>query len=370
MKTSFAYFCLSIAALLMPASIVRSQDYRYPGLIDANREAQVRQVGDGAEAVSLVDVQSADFSAPRFEVTSAFVYLKPGSGNLEYGTLVSPLPPLSPHWENQAIDPSYSPAFNLGARYLVPETGNDLRTSWTHLNSTDAASFAGTVLQFAGPQYLIGPGGNAYNLGAGNVNFRYDTVNFEASHMFRAGSLFQLRVHGGVQYASINQRITGAFSDFTGTYTQTNLTDSKFSGAGPRVGVNAQFNTGRLQFIGDLAISAIVGTQHLALDINTVSPTIPGGNPQTFTSPDATQVVPGLDTRLGTAYAAPLFGGVFKVEIGYQAAVYMNAINSYSLTQVTTPPTIQAIGVFMATQQHVQSNFFAHGPYVSTSFAF
>jgi hypothetical protein len=289
---------------------------------------------------------------------------------MEYGTLVSPLPPLSPHWENQAIDPNFGPAFNLGARYMVLETGNDLRTSWTHLNSTDAASFAGTVLQFAGPQYLIGPGGNAYNLGAGNVNFRYDTVNFEAGQMFRTGSPFQVRVHGGVQYASINQRITGAFSDFTGSFTQTNLTDSKFSGAGPRLGVNAQFNGRHFQFIGDMAVCALIGTQHLGLDINTVSPTFPGGNPQTFSSPDATQVMPGLDSRLGTAFSLPLGSGILKIEIGYQAAVYLNAINSYSLTQVTTTPAIQAIGVFMATQQQLQSNFFAHGPYVSTSWAF
>jgi len=176
------YIFAMTTLVLTPSGAARANDGRYSGLPDSNREAYSRQTGEEAEAVSLVDVQYSSYDAPRFEFTSAFVYLKPGSGSLEYGTLVSPLPPLSPHWENQTMDPNYGSAFSLGARYMVPETGNDLRTSWTHLNSTDAASFAGTALQFAGPQYLIGPGGNAYNLGAGNVNFRYDTVNFEAGH--------------------------------------------------------------------------------------------------------------------------------------------------------------------------------------------
>lgn len=370
MKTSFVHIITVIAALLIPSAIVRAQNFQYPGLSDGNSEAYPRQVGDEAEAVSLVEVQSTYADAPRFEFTSAFLYLKPGSGSLEYGTLVSPLPPLSPHWENQAIDPDFSPAFQFGTRYMVPETGNDLRTSWTHLNSTDSASFVGAPDQFAGPSYLIGPGGNAYNVGSGSVNFRFDTVNFEAGHMWRAGRPFQVRVFGGVQYASIDQTITGTFHDYAGTFRQTNVTDSTFSGAGPRLGVNAQFNGRYFQFVGDMAVCALIGNQHLSQKFNTISPTIPGGNPQTFTSPDATQVVPGLDSRLGSAYSLPLGRGIFKVEAGYQAAVYVNAINSYSLTQVTTPPNIQAIGVFYATAQHQQNNFFAHGPYLSASWAF
>jgi hypothetical protein len=360
MRTSWAFILIVVAASLVPAASIHAQEFQYPGLTDR----------DAAEAVSLFEVQSISADPPRFEFSSALIYLKPGSGSLEYGTLVSPLPPLSPHWENQAIDPNFSPAFNIGARYMVPETGNDLRTSWTHLDSTDGASFVGAPDQFAGPSYLIGPGGNAFNIGVGSVNFRYDAVNFEAGHLWRAGQPFQVRVFGGVQYASIDQTITGVFSNYSGSDRQTNVTDSSFTGAGPRLGVNAQFNGRRFQFIGDMAVCALIGTQHLAQKYNTVSPTIPTGNPQTFTSPDATQVVPGLDSKLGTSYSLPIGRGIFKIEAGYQAAIYMNAINSYSLTQVTTTPTIQATGVFMATAQHLQNNFFAHGPYLSTSWAF
>src|SRR6185503_5391712 len=123
-----------------------------------------------------------------------------------------------------------------------------------------------------------------------------------------------------------------------GDNTQSNTTSSKFTGAGPRIGISARFNRPTFQFFGDFAAIALIGTQQLRTDFNTVSSTFPGGNPQSFTSPNATQVVPGLDTRLGGAYSFQLGRGICKIEAGYMAVAYINAINSYSLTQVATPP--------------------------------
>jgi hypothetical protein len=72
---------------------------------------------------------------------------------------------------------------------------------------------------------------------------------------------------------------------------------------------------------------------------------------------------------LATAYTFPLTTyGLFKFEIGYQAAVYFNAISQYSLTQVTT--TLPPVGVFLATEQHSQSNFTDQGPYLTGSWLF
>jgi len=65
-----------------------------------------------------------------------------------------------------------------------------------------------------------------------------------------------------------------------------------------------------------------------------------------------------------------LRSGIFKIEAGYQAAIYVGAVNSYSLGQVTTPLQIQDAGIFFATAQHEQSNFFAHSPYLSSTFSF
>src|ERR1700686_5165791 len=42
-----------------------------------------------------------------FEVSGSLLYLQPGSGNLEYATLVTPLPLPTPNWSNQAISPGF-----------------------------------------------------------------------------------------------------------------------------------------------------------------------------------------------------------------------------------------------------------------------
>ena len=370
MKTSLVYSLTTIAALLMPSVLVRADNFQYPGLNDLNALFELPPVLEQAKSVRLVEVADAPYSNSRREFFASFLLLKPGSGNLEYGTLVYPLPVLTPHWENQAINPNYSPAFNIGAAYFISDTYNDLRTSWTHLDTTDSASFVGGNNNFAGPPYLIGPGANAYNFGSGSVNFRYDAVNFEAGHLFRAGRPFQVRVLGGVQYVSITQNMTGTFSSDSSINSQTYTTNSSFSGAGPRVGVNTQFSGRYFQFVGDMAAVALIGTQELNQTFNTVSPNFPGGNPQSFSSPNGTQVVPGLDSKLGGSYSFPFRRGIFKIEAGYQAAIYIGAVNSYSLGQVTTPLQMQDAGVFFATAQHEQSNFFAHGPYLSSTFSF
>jgi hypothetical protein len=65
-------------------------------------------------------------NAPRFEVWGTLSFLQPGAGNLEYGTLTNPLPPVTPHWQNQSLRPDFTPSFTLGARYMANES-NDIQ---------------------------------------------------------------------------------------------------------------------------------------------------------------------------------------------------------------------------------------------------
>ena len=59
-----------------------------------------------AEQAEFHDGQPAARWRPRFEGSAAFLYLQPGGGNLQYGTLVTPLPLPSPNWANQSLEPS------------------------------------------------------------------------------------------------------------------------------------------------------------------------------------------------------------------------------------------------------------------------
>lgn len=309
-------------------------------------------------------------NAPRFEISGSLLYLQPGAGDLEYGTLVTPFPIATPTWANQSLTPKFSPAFRLGARYLA-DPSDDIALSWTHLNSTTNGAFAGTPTQMVGPLFLIGPEANDYKNAQGTVKFAYDSVKLDGGHTFCAECPFQLRAFGGVEFARIGQNLGGSFLDPDGSASMSYNTPSSFTGAGPRLGLQGQYALGDVQLIGEVAAAGLIGTSQARINVSTVSPAIVGPNNQFLTSPSGTQVIPSVDARLATAYAFPASNyGQFKIEVGYQAAVYFDAVSHYSLTSVPTAPIIPPVGIFLSTAQRLQSNFTDQGPYVTGKWLF
>ncbi len=311
---------------------------------------------------------------PHFELSGSLLFLQPSAGNFEqYATLVSPFPIPTPNWSNQSIDPKYSPAFRVGLRYM-PTEFDDLGLDWTHLRATDGASVSAAPDQFVGPPYSVGPpagaaftGGNA----TGSLQSSYDAANLNAGHTFCADCPFQLRVFGGVEFARLGENVTGAFQ--SGATSHSDTTSSLFTGAGPRVGARGQYNVGQFQFFGEAAGAGLIGTSQSGINFTTASPLLSAigitTNNQALTSPNATQVVPSFDARLGAAYAFPLSDyGFFKIELGYQVAVYFDAVNEYALSNVAGSPL--AAGVYLATEQQLKTNLTVQGPYLQGSWLF
>ena len=267
-------------------------------------------------------------SPPRFTVSAALLYLQPNSGSLEYGALVTPLPLPSPDWAGQSINPNFSPAFRIGLAYALSDC-NNVQLNWTHLNATDSSSFTAKPDQMVGPYYEIGPDANAYKIANGSVHFGYDAVNLDAGHLWCAGCPFQLRVFGGLQVAQIHQNLSASFRSYDGAYANGYTNNSMFTGVGPRLGMTAAYNLGHFQFLGEAAGSALIGSGQSRMDYSATSPAQAGvgitpPNLQSLTSPNATQVIPCIDTRLGVAYITPITRfGIFRAEAGYQAAVYV-----------------------------------------------
>ena len=306
---------------------------------------------------------------PHFEVSGSLLYLQPGAGNLEYGTLVTPLPLATPNWANQSLKPDFSPAFRLGLRYM-PSESNDIQLNWTHLDSSTSGSFSAAPTQMVGPPYLIGPESALYKHADGSVQSNYDAVNLDGGHTFCVECSFQFRAFGGVEFARIGQNLSGSFQSPDGTASAGYTTHSLFTGAGPRLGVTGQYDLGNFRLTGEVAAAALIGTAQSRIDFATNSPTV-GPNNQALTSPNATQLVPSIDARLATAYTFPPTSyGLFKIELGYQAAVYFNAVNQYALTNVPTSLTLPPVGIYLATEQHLQSNFTTQGPYLTGNWAF
>jgi hypothetical protein len=252
----------------------------------------------------------------------------------------------------------------------VTNESNDIELNWTHLRSTANASVVAAPTQMIGPPYSIGPEAGLYKLGFGTVQSSYDAVNVDAGHTFCAECFFQLRAFGGLEVARIGQNLTGMFQSPDGSAASANTTNSLFTGAGPRMGVKGQYALGDFQFIGEVAGAALIGTSKSSINFSTTSPLV-GVNNQALTSPDATRVIPSIDARLTTAYTFPAGNyGLFRVEAGYRAAVYFDVINQYALTQVPTSLMLPPIGVFLGTQEHLQSSFTDQGPYLKASWLF
>jgi hypothetical protein len=234
----------------------------------------------------------------------------------------------------------------------MPIESNDIELHWTHHDSTTNDSFLASPTQMVGPPYLIGPESGLYKVGSGSVQSRYDAVNLDGGHTFCVEWNFQF------------------FQSPDGLASSAYTTTSLFTGAGPRLGINGQYAFGDFQLSGELAGAGLIGSSQSQINFTTVSPAV-GVNNQSLTSPNAIQLVPSIDAKLAAAYNfAPSQYGQFKVEVGYRAAVYFNAVGQYVMTQVPTSLVLPPVGVYLATAQHIQSNFTEHGPYFTAGWLF
>jgi len=311
------------------------------------------------------------------ETRASLLLLRPGGGNLDYGLMASPLPLPTPNWEYLSVSPDFTPAFNIGLGYVLSNYGNDIQLSWTHLNTRDSASaVADPTDQFVGPPYEIGPDAGLFRFANATTKFEFDSVNLDVGQFVDTGGPFMLRVFGGLQFARIGSNLSARFESEDGFLSNAYVNDSLFTGLGPRFGMRAQSTRGNLDLVGEFAGSVLVGKSESRLDFAATSPEleileIPSPNRQALTSRDATRVIPSIESKLGTGYTLPgKHYGLIRFETGYQVAVYVNAINQYSISEVVTPPVDQSVGIYLRTASPTKSDFTAHGPYFTASWVF
>jgi hypothetical protein len=347
--------------------------------IETSRTPTITQRAAGLEptpalASAAQPVKAVAAVAPRrlhrFEVSGSLLFLQPGAGNLEYGTLTNPLPAVSPPWNNQTLKPNFSPAFAVGARYLI-DGSNDIAVRWTHLNASTKGSFFASPTQMVGPPYLIGPESLDYKNAYGGVQSTYDSVSLDGGHTFCAECSFQFRVFAGVEFARIRRTLTGTFQSTDGTAYHAYANESSFTGAGPRFGMKSQYALGDFQFISEVAAAALIGNTESRIDMTTVNGNLAEPTNQYLASPKAVQVIPSLNGKLAAAYTFPSSNfGLFQIEAGYRAAVYFNAVSQYSMTQVPTGLVLPPNGIYLATAQRFQSNYTDHGPFLTGNLKF
>jgi hypothetical protein len=140
----------ALRARQSPRSVQATRLTHRPSDAEPNPALAARPRPYYAEAMAANAGARPWISSPRFEVSASLLFMQAGVGNLEYGTLVTPLPLATPNWSNQSLAPKFKPAFRIGARYM-PNDSNDIELNWTHHDSTTNDSFLASPTQMVGP---------------------------------------------------------------------------------------------------------------------------------------------------------------------------------------------------------------------------
>ena len=313
-----------------------------------------------------------------FEVYGDALLLQPTGGDLHYAAEAIPLPVPSPNWKIHDIGTDYHFGFDVGLRGVFHATNSRLSLSWEHFHSSDSSSKTLSSSNMIGPFFEIGPDASPYNKAHGHAKFHFDEVNLDYGLFVHFGDRLKTNIFSGVSLARIAQTISSKFSNPDGTIIRTIKVPSTFLGAGPQLGLDFCYHIVKgFHFTGEAEASLLVGRQKNHTSFSAISPAIPAGTPnpnrQSTTVHKKTQVVPAFEGKLGLSYVFTYCKhNMVKLEAGYQAQVYINAIRSVDIgSEVVTPPvTPDTIGVYARTFEQHLSNFALAGPYFKLDLGF
>lgn len=302
---------------------------------------------------------------PGFEFSITGFALRPNSENLDYAVLTRFFSASNTNWHIKTLRPKYHFGFEVAGRYSFPCTGNDVRIDWMHYSRGDTSS-----VRILAP-FQVGPRAQTAHQGKSDVKFEFDTLHLDAGQSVNFGSRLQMRFFGGINVANIKEILITSHRDTTAISNLKSEIFSKFGGIGPRFGADASYSLCHgWGIVGQIGASILTGslktsTKYNSFSIALISQGIPE-NSKAISATNTSRIVPAIDTKVGINYSH-LFGinSIFTVEIGYQAASYLNAIKAYYPDSVVK--NISTGTVTGASMAKSETNFGINGPYLTIS---
>lgn len=358
----------------------------FPALSFAAFQQKSKQEMEHQKITSPVLVNSPDFT---YDIRFAGLALVPYANNSDYAAEALPFnygdaePALSPSWSIQEISPQFHFGFDLAFMGFFHSIGSSLMINWEYYhspNDTDSDSVSSTDM--IGPFFEIGPDASAYKSAKGKARYHFDEINLDYGTFVQFGSLLQTNLFAGVGLARIVQYRYTTFSNPGETTVRSIRVPSKYLGAGPQLGVDFRYKIYHgFELVGNSRASIFIGsfdnyTRYSTASTDLVDLGDESPNIQTTSVQDKSGMVPGFEGKLGLAYEY-LFKGNYwlKVEAGYQAQVYINAIRSIDMGSEVALSTAGSIGsattgVYARTFERTVSDFGLAGPYASIDFGF
>ena len=321
-----------------------------------------------------------------FEAGFSPLYLQPSANNLDYAAEAEPFdfavpnPALSPNWIIYDISPGYHFGFDAEIAAIFHGVNSRLSLDWErfHMDNESNAQNVPSV-DMIGPFFEIGPDASFYKKSTGYVNFHFEEINLDYGTLVNFGNRLSMELFSGVSFSRIIQYRKTHFADYQHAAQRTIKVPSKFWGIGPQIGVDFAYRIIEgLKFIGNTKASLYVGRLWNKTTYSTTSNELnvlggPNPNIQTTTVYNRAGVVPGFEGMLGFAYDIPfLCNYLVKLEAGYLAQIYLNAIRSIDMGSEVSLTGAQtgATGVYARTFQRTVSDFALAGAYFNIEFGF
>ena len=330
------------------------------------------------------------------EIYGDLLFLQPNGSSLYYAAQATPLDQsinggvalqaVSPDWKIFEISPNYTPAFKVGTAVLFSPSNRKLDLSWERVYSSKSASKTlsttadgGTLM--IGPLFDIGPNSAAYTKARGKVHFEFDAVDFVFGQSFCAFDRWYPTLFAGAGFTRIKQSLKSTYSNVDKTSVRSVKNYSIFTGAGPLFGLDFDYRiVSDFFFSGTSSLGLMIGESQSREIYQSSAPflvvnNVPEPNTQKTTVPNRTQLIPSFEEKLGFSYI-----GVFKCckvtfSAGYQAEIYLNAVQTINMTAPQVIPTLATdatpdSGVYAVGFERTLSNFILTGPYVSLNIDF
>ena len=218
--------------------------------------------------------------------------------------------------------------FKLEGSYHF-NTGNDLNLNWYHLDHTGNNSLAGPVTVYA-PTAVGAPGTALVSSLNGSAQTKWDAVNLEFGQLAHFGELQNLRFHGGIAWARVENNLNSSGLVGTAT-TPSNLSSNlKYDGFGPRLGADYAYNWGNgFAMYANGATALFVGNQSFNDSVTDLSGTlVPSTTGTTFSRNGSANavIVPELEAKLGLTYTYAMAQGDLSLDLGWMWVNYFNAL--------------------------------------------
>jgi hypothetical protein len=276
--------------------------------------------------------KGAQYSKPEAEdfkwfVTAGATYLDPSYNDLDYLSITSTTASVRTA-VTENIDPGFNWGYYLAAGYMIRDDF-DIQASWSAFNSEDSDSAA-----TAGPNVIATLSNGREEIlsssadivtAHSNEKLTYQQFDAHIGQYHVVHDSLSARVFAGIRYAKIDLEVDNTYTIPSVTDTAFNDYSSKFSGWGPEVGLDLEYQAwDQVGIVGHLAAAFVVGEQEAhSTALWNSSPDQANVKAET-----ETRIVPGIDAKLGLNVDFPfLDNDSIVVEGGYQATYYFNAIN-------------------------------------------